>query len=147
MKTSILTLIVLMFNMNSNAQEILKLKNCKNCKGVILPSETKLTVSLGDYENKFTPSKDQIIIAECLLANKIPDYTKKYKRYNRQFLGIHNLRGENIILVNLLNFKNSKSHIENSFFDWGKEWVVGFGKFYEKNTIYYSVNLNILKIE
>ncbi len=51
--------------------------------------------------------------------------------FDRQYLGLINLKGEKIILIHLLNFTNDEFNLKNSL---DKEWITGFGDWFESNT-------------
>ena len=68
------------------------------------------------------------------------DYIKEFKAYSRQYLGFMTDKGEKIILINLINFRNKE--IKNSHPDWRTNYVVGLGKVYEQNTRSFYVNID-----
>ncbi len=71
---------------------------------------------------------------------------KKLKCYNRQYLGFVNRQNDHIIFVQFLNFKN-KRKAEAEFVGWKEQIIIGFGKFYEANTLRVTVNLSRKEVE
>lgn len=132
---------------------VIKDKYCG--QGVIFPLDYKLPFVIDEGSKTFTPSMDDIILAEdFLLNNKIdvkynagltgvfnPKGIKgRFNKYNRQYVGYKNISSDKIIIIHLLNFKKKKK-AEKMFSNWEREYVIGLGGFYEENTVTFSVNL------
>jgi len=91
-------------------------------------------------KNRFTPTWADIDSAEVLLLKKM---VKKYayKTYLRQYLGYVDTSNNKIIIINLLkNLGTKKNH--HYYTDWKKEFIIGFGKIYEKNTLAIKIDLS-----
>jgi len=72
----------------------------------------------------------------------VKNVKKYFFKYNRQYLGFRNSKGEKIVLLNLLNFKQCKKARIN-FIDLETKYMRGFGKFYEENSIEFLLNLDL----
>lgn len=104
-----------------------------------------------DRLNLFTPELSEISKADELLIKRynidlksvteVKNVKKKFKYHRRQYFGYINDLGEKIVNINLLNFKNRKNS-EHDFFEWRTEYIFGYGRFYERNTYTFEVNLN-----
>lgn len=98
----------------------------------------------------------EIMLAESLLFEKynqayaqdervtgyisIAEPQKHLKYYYRQYVGCKNEKGESLVLVNLMNFRNKKKG--KHYFDfWTKYFCVGHGDFYEKNQKLLLINI------
>ena len=98
----------------------------------------------------FTPSKNDIFRAEEILltrfntdvnwTKKKTPAKKKFWKYNRQYLGVLTKKGEKKIIIQLLNFK-CKRKAQDNFPNWRNEYVIGFGEYYEKNTLRLEANI------
>ncbi len=104
----------------------------------------------------YTPTSTQILEAENILfsrynkdlediAWKEENARRKYWCYNRQYLAYIDLSGENIMIINLLNFKRKKKAVKG-FEGWKEIYLVGFGEYYEKNTVRFEINLDTRKL-
>lgn len=132
-----------------NDSSIIKLKSFYNGYGKVFKSESEANRDIfgnkypGDFiegfEKDLNLTIDQIIEAEKLLSEQIE--IKELKNYYRQYLGFLNNEGDNIILINLLNFKN-KNKSEKYFEHWKNSFLTGHGKFYEQNQQRFLVNLS-----
>lgn len=166
----VLLLLMFSFGFSQVSTKIIELPKFYKGKGVVFPKEYKSIVSLKDYESSFTPTVEQIKKAEALFIdnyneatiesiNKIndrepenypypkpvKDVKKKFCRYYRQYLGYRNAEGDEMILVNLLNF-SKKSKAKKAFMDWEKEYIVAFDGFYQENMTSYLINLSKEKL-
>lgn len=129
-------------SLNINGQQLIGEKKIYNGKGVIFDSLATIHATFGNYQYRYTPKLDDIRLAEEILSTTLDDYKNQFKKYNRQYLGFVNEKNEKIILVNLLYFKMSKRKINNRYGNWKKEFVVGFGDFFDKYRAIYRVNLS-----
>jgi hypothetical protein len=117
-------------------------------KGVLFVDTVKLDFSVDSAASRFTPSKNEAILAEEILFKKKEEFVKKWgksfnkeiKKSNRQFVGYYDLKGEKHIIVLLLNVNKNRS--DDYFKTWLTKPVVGFGEFYEKNLKILIVNLS-----
>ncbi len=127
--------------------------NLYSGESVVFTQEYNPPLVLNNSKGLFTPSIAEIEQAEKILFNRynkdlildslythIKNVQKKYKRYNRQYLGYLDDSGDKIILINLLNFRKKKIAKEK-FKGWNEEYIIGFGEYYEKNSVRYDVNL------
>lgn len=69
------------------------------------------------------------------------DIKNKYKFYNRQYVGYKNDKGDTIVFVYLMNFRN-KRKANLHFNNWKEDVYIGFGEFYENNTDSFYINLD-----
>ena len=103
----------------------------------------------------FSPSDEDIVLAESIISErydkditwskKTKNVKKKYWKYNRQYLGYIDSQGNKKIIINLLNFKCRKKAQEN-FEGWEKSFFVGFGEYYEKNSLRLIADLTSKKL-
>jgi len=120
-------------------------------EGIIFTDEYSPFINLPKNSQLFTPKEEDILKAEKILilrynddvncTKRVKDVTKKYLKHNRQYLGYQDGEGTKFILVNLLNFKCKKKALVK-FENWTESFFVGFGEYYEKNTIRLLVNLD-----
>ncbi|QMU66223.1 MAG: hypothetical protein GKR88_19375 [Flavobacteriaceae bacterium] len=140
--------LIILFNQELQAQtKIISLSSYFKGKGVIFEKEYKSLIDIKDYEKSFTPSLEEIKIVENLFLKKIESKRKikktpkkEFYNYYRQYLGYINSNQEKVIMVNMLNF-NKKSKAKRMFENWDKDYVLGFGEFYEENQFIYTINL------
>lgn len=138
-------------------------------EGVIFDDTTRIPFAIDDYYKSYTPTTSDIIKAEKILFENYYSYRtnvlkhfkydevlikkylkekyknpknvkKKYKHYNRQYLGYITNTNDTIVYIGLLNFKNKKK-AEEHFQNWKERIIVGFGDFSNKNIDFYNVNL------
>ncbi len=120
-------------------------------EGIILLKECQVPIQL--VGTRFSPEIEEVILAENILKDnynsdfanepwfRVIDVKKKYWKHNRQYLGYINTLGDKIIIIKLLNFK-CKRKAERNFEGWRVNYFVGFGKYYEKNTRRFIVNIS-----
>lgn len=131
---------------------------CEKCQFVILERNSDLHIHFGNeyLTDRFTPTIEQVNEAEKMLGeqihilfqsdvrlkyvDRIPNYPKEFRKWNRQYFGYINSHGEKLVVIHLLNFTN-KRKARSNFPSWNKEFIVGFGEFYEKNVRLYQYNL------
>jgi hypothetical protein len=153
MKTiSVMMLFFLIFPISGYSQESYEYSNSELFAGeaVVFTQKFKQPIQLPKDAEVFTPSQEDIITAEYILslrynkdvagAEKRDNTKKRYWRYNRQYLGFIDASGEKHILINLLNFKHKKKAAKQ-FEGWRHTFFIGFGEYYEKNSIRLSANL------
>ncbi|THH34937.1 hypothetical protein [Neolewinella litorea] len=103
------------------------------------PGSELFTVQTADVEEAelLLREKRELINSENNhLSNNEED---KYKCYSRQYLGYVSITGEKFVIINLLNITaDNKQRFEG----WQKRFFVGFGDFYERNTIRYVANIS-----
>lgn len=111
-------------------------------KGYIVPDTYKLNIVIDDLNKRFTPRLEEVWQAEQLLRQQGYNIDDKYQGFYRQYVGYVNNESERIVLMNLLNFAD-KQEVEYhyDYGCWTSELVIGFGGFYEENTIRYKANL------
>ncbi len=125
--------------------------------GVIFSKDVKYTVLDYDFDKRYTPTIDDIIKAELIFYKKynlyamqnkwiyyyeiVPNVRKKFKRWNRQYIGYINKKGEKIIIMHLLNF-NIKIIANKRFANWEKKIVIGTGRYYGRNMDIYYINID-----
>ena len=130
-------------------------KNLFKGKAIVFEENYKPPIKLPSNIERFSPSDEEIILAESLLFEryntdisrsiKIKNVKKKYWKYNRQYLGYIDSQGNKQIIVKLLNFKRKKKALE-LFEGWENGYFVGFGEDYEKNIRRFVVDLTLHKI-
>lgn len=147
-----LILIEVAFPQNSIAYKYSN-KELYKYKSVVFTESYKPKIKLPNNANLFTPTIDEIIQAEHILLDrynidikkaglkKVKNVKKKYYRYKRQYLGFIDSSGNKKIIINLLNFKCNRRENKN-FLDWESEFLVGFGRYYEANSMRYVININ-----
>lgn len=158
-----LTFLLLLAFGNLLAQENIIYSN-KFYESVIFPKSYQLGFFLGEEKltNRFTPTISQAKLADSTLLFKYEETNEKFfgkkspsrresiasSKVNRQFVGYINHAGDSIILINLLDFsKRTKSQIKSYFHDWKKNYIIGFGTLYERNTRRYQFNMRTKEIE
>jgi hypothetical protein len=70
----------------------------------------------------------------------VRDPKKHLKYYYRQYLGFTNEKGERMVLIHLMNFKNKKK-ASQYFRHWDKYFSIGTGDFYGRNQKTFIINL------
>jgi len=153
--------------------EIIELKEYFDGKGAIVPSTSMDYFTFGNDSTKFTPTIDQIKIAESILLrdiyyNKIifddrnliiknkedslvliNKYVKEFESwirdYYRYYIGYKNNSNEDIILIHLFNFNTSEAR--EIFSEWQDKHILGVGGFFEENMRWFRINLNNQEIE
>lgn len=169
MKTIFVLILVIMFSDKLNNIDIqtknfqkVKLKEFYNGAGIIFPEEYNLIFEVPNLEKRFTPKVDDLKIAESLLCDQynnaytsdqrtikfevVENVRRKFRNYNRQYIGYINQDQERVILIHLLNF-SSKKNIRRHFQNWENEYIIGFGDFYEKNVVTFKANLTKKRLE
>jgi len=117
--------------------------------GIILPNDYFPPFDIEDFASRFKPSCEDIEKVEQIIKNKwnklyfdtIYFNYKKLRHRNRQYFCYKTKKNEKIVLVMFLNFKNNKK-TKMYFNKWKKELILGFGSFYEKNTLLIKVNIS-----
>ena len=157
------------------SHKIIELKEYYNGQGVIFDSSFKYPFVELNYKKAYTPTLEEIKRAEKILSEKYYEYetnildsfnldksiikkrlkksknvVRKFYKYNRQYISYIDQKEDTIISLGLLNFSNKKK--ANEYFpNWKNEFLVGFGKYYQKNQKLYSINITkndfIYKIE
>ncbi len=153
--------------------EIIELEESFDGKGAIVPSQSMDYFTFGNDSTKFTPTLDQVKLAESILVRDIYDskvffqnnkliiknkedslvlfnkYVKKIENqirsYYRYYIGYKNKSNEDIIIVHLFNFNTSEAR--EIFSEWQDKHIFGVGGFFEENMIWFRVNLNKQEIE
>jgi len=124
-------------------------------KAIIFNKNYKPPIKLPSNIERFSPSDEEIILTESLIANRYDkdinwgketkNVKKKYWKYNRQYLGYIDSQGNKKIVINLLNFKCRKK-AQEKFEGWKNGFVIGFGEYYEKNSLRLVADLTSKKI-
>lgn len=128
-----------------------------NGKGYILNDDFSPKIILPVSSKFIRATPEQVYVAELIFMNKFSKNTtllyynnkniKKYFwHYNRQYLGFQDKYGQTNIIINLLNFKNKRISGEK-FENWEKYYFIGFGQFYERNTLRVKVNIDSCKVD
>ena len=114
------------------------------CEAIVFTGKCHIPILIPDKYSVFAPTESDIIAAEKIFFEKYAKYIKKeygwkiknvkrkFWRYNRQYIGLKDEEGNVYILIKLLNFR-SKRKAKKYFPEWDKMYIVGFGKFYQKN--------------
>jgi hypothetical protein len=137
MRYLLIIIIMLLFNFGYSQTNALRKKD--NLCSVIFGSTYELPFEKV-IKNRFTPISADIDSAENLLKK---ESVKKYafNTYIRQYVGYIDTNNNKIIIINLL--KNLGTNENQQYYeDWKKEFIVGFGEVYEKNTVVKKVNLS-----
>jgi len=120
----------------------------KSHKAVLFADTIKLNFSVDSLASRFTPSKNDAILAEEIITKFRQEFVKHWgrsfnselRKSNRQFVGYNDQNDEKHVLVFLLNM--NKSHADYYFETWSTKPVIGFGKFYEQNLKILNINLS-----
>lgn len=72
---------------------------------------------------------------------EVNNVQRHFRKWRRQYVGLRNDQGDIFIVLNLINFCN-KRKAKKYASDFKKDYISGFGGFYEKNTTSFIVNLN-----
>jgi len=119
--------------------------------GVIFPVSYKDT----DPKIAFLPSANEIKESEISLAkiynqvnllggkyfrNMIVDVSPHFANYKRQYFGYVNDKGQRVVYINLLNFKN-KEDVNKYLTNWKHKFIVGYDGFFEHSMAQFSYNL------
>jgi hypothetical protein len=120
----------------------------KNFDSFVFTKEHTYQVSwdIKDKADYFTPDSLDILTTENeILKQKATFNSMKYRRkglsnYDRQYLGYHKTNGDRLLLINFINTNKGKTgkRLKKSI---GKDLIIGFGDWYEKNTFRLSYNL------
>lgn len=156
----ILTCIFILFTFLAKAQVTFKYYNPKHFKdyGIVFTKEYKPHFTLKDFKEQFTPSKEEIDSAEAIFMKKYnadvnreirfkrtKNPIKYYTRYLRQYIGLISLNDDKLILVQMLHVDKC-SDIKEYYKYWETRFIIGFGDFYELNTIRFIVNLSTKEV-
>ena len=88
----------------------------KGYSGYIFNKEHLVMVSIENQQGRFTPTLEEVEVAEKLLKARLPELNKdkisqygtcpniekKLKKYKRQYFGLMNQSGEKVIWINML---------------------------------------------
>lgn len=126
---------------------------------IVFTKEYKPTIQLPANVQLFTPSEEEIEKSELVLEQRYnkdlidvdwykieKNVKRKYWKYNRQYLGYVDQNGYRNIIVNLLNFK-CKKKAEKQFKGWREFFFLGFGEYYEKNTVRFVTNIDLIQLK
>ncbi len=69
---------------------------------------------------------------ESALIKSVTKELKKLDKYDRQYLGLINEKGERIVLINIVKFKTDPLNLKQTL---RHDWIGGFGEWFESNTI------------
>lgn len=109
----LISLLICFYAMGNNYPSMIK---GKGFKGYIFDKEHFALVSIESQSERYTPCKDDILLAEDILNKKIetintplvnqgghcPIIHKNLKKYIRQYVGFTNKNGEKVIWINFL---------------------------------------------
>lgn len=123
-------------------------KNILKHKAVIFDTSYILPIDNVNKMSRFEVSEEEIFYVEKILNNiTIKLYgRKKLRDFVRQYVGYKNDQGGKFILINLLYYKCYKDFNKN-FDGYEKDFIVGFGDYYEKNSLCLKVNLETGLVE
>lgn len=155
-KISILVFCTLLTTVCVYSQNQYKYRNPDIFKGraIVFTQEYNPPIKLPSGVELFTPSEEDVVKAELTLHQKYnedlnevawfkkeKDVKNKYWKYNRQYLGFVDQAGNKNVIINLLNFK-CKKKAKEQFEGWEEFFFIGFGEYYEKNSVRFVVNLS-----
>lgn len=105
-------------------------------KTYLLDNESK-----NEYRKAKRFHKSQLKLLEKFCPQRQKDIAFKF----RQYLGFTNEKGEKIIYIQLINFKDDQYNLRSHFTE---EWIDGFGEWFESNTekFYYNIDNDRLSI-
>lgn len=98
-------------------------------------------VSKIEYRKAKRFHKNQLKLLEKFCPQRQKDIAFKFKQY----LGFMNEKGERVIYIQLINFKDDQYNLISHF---TKDWIDGFGEWFESNTekFYYNIDNDRLSI-
>lgn len=160
MKTTAIAILVIVLCSNQAITQIRVQTQYYNNYGIILDDTINLPFK-HNYKSFYIATKDDVLKAELIFKENIKNYlsaivgikkgkisriVRKYKHYNRQYLGFIAKDDKKYILMIMLHFKNSR--IEKEYFpDWEYKYFLGCGEFYENNTNIYIINMDDSNLE
>jgi len=137
--------ILICFGFNFIIGQEIELMKTDKYQCAIFSKEYEFPNSKLPIENRFTPTQEEIKLFEKQLYNEFKEFIKNnpqqrkskkqtiyknLKKYRRQYLGIINESGSEIIFINFLwkkynvsDFKRKRKEVDNS---WKKEWKLIF---------------------
>lgn len=105
-------------------------------KEYLLENESK-----NEYRKAKRFHKNQLKLLEKFCPQRQKDIVFKFKQY----LGFINDTGERVIYIQLINFKDDPYDLRSHF---TKDWIYGFGEWFESNTekFFYNIDIDRLSI-
>lgn len=91
--------------------------------------------------SRFTPTIEEITIAEEMINTGYDNKYIKLKNCYRQYFGYTDKQRNRVIIVQLIN-TDIKGKERSALKDWKTESKAGFGDFYEKNVRRYFVDIS-----
>lgn len=163
-------LMIFVFLFFTQSPKMVQLKEFYDGTGVIFDKTAKYPFTEPDYAVPYTPTIEDVKKVENFLLQNYYEYwvnfyrafdyddrlinkllkskyknpenvKKKYKKYNRQYIGYINSSNDTIIYIGLLNFRN-KRKAEYYFEGWREQIIFGFGDFYQENQRNYRFNIS-----
>ena len=122
-------------------------------RGVIIPADHEVYVSLGDSVTRFTTSEEDILVVEKILHNDDEHQNisglhirwHALEDYNRQYIGFAENSGDKKVLVVMLDMSTTKARKE--FEEWRCKLIVGGGGIYDQRRRAVVVKLSENKID
>ena len=90
-----------------------------------------------NLKERFNPSDEDVKKGEVILR-EFSDL--KLRKYIRQYLGYIDSNNNKILVVNMLKDLGAKKN-KLYYKDWESEFILGFGRIYERNTLTQRINL------
>jgi hypothetical protein len=138
---------ILCFSQTSINSTKIEFKRFFKGHGIIFNEAYDPHIILKDEKKRFTPDENLLFACEEMLQKYFilhegKSSTRQLRQYNRQYIGFFNNKDERLVIIQLLKIK-SPAKIQMNYLNWESEYIVGFGKFYEKNTSRYIVNIDL----
>lgn len=146
-KTGVLLIVfIILLRLDSYCQSYLVNfdENSKFCL-VIFKQDYPLPFKV-NAQSRYTPTLIELKNAEDLLMKSIDHLSdSQLKKCKRQYIGYIDSNGDKILTINLLRHLG-KGKNRLYYGDWNKEFVLGFGDIYERNTFGRRINLTKMEI-
>jgi len=156
-----LVIILVLFLVNAvvvKSQQIDKylvdMSDYQHIVGVVFEDTYQGVGFIEGLNSRFTPQFMDLVKAEdtiiefCTRNNKshfICREIDNFKHFRRQYVGRINAKGEKVLEIQFLNFKDQRA--KENFEGWEEGYLIAAGSFYEKNTFMILVNLHTQIIE
>ena len=119
--------------------------------------QDKLFINLLEEVNRFTPTKEDILLAESILKNQIEKVNKSHinqrrkreyieknlKKYFRQYVGFINQKGERIIHINFYWNRFSINERTRGYWDDRLEYNSEYAVVFDGGSRYWNINVNL----
>jgi len=158
-KRNYILAICLFFGITGYSQDIklIKVDSLYSECGVVFPASFDLSIELENSKTRFTPSIEQITLAEQILLKEfksldhsnsnfpngyqIQDARKYFDKFIRQYIGYEDHRGNKNILIHLLNNTKPRKVKKTIGTNWKEKFIVILAQPMPFEILTYRVNL------